>query len=382
MRFILISLFLIFVAACTTPAPKPETDRLSLKPVSFSDLSGWQKDTPQAALVAFRKSCAVLTKKPPTTSLGIAGVASAWHDICGEAQNIPDNEESVRTYFEKNFQPYMVVGSTGENGLFTGYYVPELHGSYQRGGAFQTPLYARPSDIISVDLGVFKTNLKGQHILGKVVGQNLVPYDDRAAITKNSLADRAQVLVWVDDPIDAFFLEVQGSGLVTLEDGNTMTVGYDGINGHGYVAIGRVLADRGDLPRPVTMPAIRQWLETHPEQAQQVMNENPSYVFFKTLPDVNVTGAEGVSLTTERSLAVDPSFIPLGLPIWLDTTDGQGTKLQRLMIAQDTGGAIKGAVRGDVFWGPGPEASIQAGAMQSQGRYYVFLPKAVSPHDN
>jgi membrane-bound lytic murein transglycosylase A len=215
-----------------------------------------------------------------------------------------------------------------------------------------------------------------------VVGQNLVPYDDRAAITKNSLADRAQVLVWVDDPIDAFFLEVQGSGLVTLEDGNTMTVGYDGINGHGYVAIGRVLADRGDLPRPVTMPAIRQWLETHPEQAQQVMNENPSYVFFKTLPDVNVTGAEGVSLTTERSLAVDPSFIPLGLPIWLDTTDGQGTKLQRLMIAQDTGGAIKGAVRGDVFWGPGPEASIQAGAMQSQGRYYVFLPKAVSPHDN
>jgi membrane-bound lytic murein transglycosylase A len=161
-----------------------------------------------------------------------------------------------------------------------------------------------------------------------------------------------------------------------------MTVGYDGANGRAYVAIGRVMAERGDIPRPVTMPAIRAWLTAHPQQAQQIMNENPSYVFFRRLPDTNVVGAEGVALTPQRSMAVDPAFVPLGLPIWLDTTDGQGAPIQRLMIAQDTGGAIKGPVRGDFFWGAGATAAAQAGAMQSRGHYYLLLPKAVSPHDD
>ena len=257
--------------------------------------------------------------------------------------------------------------------------MPELRGSLQRVGAFTTPLYARPVDRIDADLSAFKSDLKGQHIVGKVSGDHFVPYDDRAAIAAGSLDKRAAVIAWVDDPADAFFLEVQGSGLIRMTDGGILPVGYDGANGRAYVAIGRVLADRGDIARPVTMPAIRAWLRAHHDQAQEIMNQNPSYVFFRRLPTKDPLGAEGVALTPGRSMAVDAAFIPLGAPVWLDTVDGQNVKLQRLMIAQDTGGAIKGPVRGDFFWGAGDSAATQAGTMQSRGRYFVLLPKAVTP---
>jgi len=222
--------------------------------------------------------------------------------------------------------------------------------------------------------------LSKQSIVGKVDGSKLVPVDDRATIAKGSLSGRAQVLVWLDDPIGAFFLEVQGSGRVRLTDGSILPVGYDGANGRAYVAIGKALADRGDLQRPVTMPAIRSWLSAHPAQTQQAMNINPSYVFFRRLPNDNVLGAQGVALTPTRSLAVDPAYVPLGVPVWLDSVDSRGATLRRLLIAQDTGGAIKGAVRGDFFWGAGDEAATQAGAMQSRGRYFLLLPKSVTPH--
>jgi membrane-bound lytic murein transglycosylase A len=208
-----------------------------------------------------------------------------------------------------------------------------------------------------------------------------VPYDDRAAIAQGSLAGRAKILAWADDPVSAFFLEVQGSGLIRLTNGDLMPVGYDGSNGRAYVAIGRVLADQGELPRPVTMSAIHTWLAAHPVEEQEILNMNPSYVFFRKLPNKNAVGAEGVALTPLRSLAVDPAYLPLGAPVWLDTTDGQGVVLQRLMIAQDTGGAIKGPVRGDFYWGTGDAAAAEAGAMQSRGRYYVLLPKSMTPHD-
>lgn len=294
------------------------------------------------------------------------------------ARITPSN--SARAFFEAQFIPYAVKGSSGDQGLFTGYYLPELTGSLTRESVSQTPLYKRPADLVSADLGLFKPELKGQKIAGKVINNKFIPYDDRAVIAKNGLFARAEPLAWIDEPTDAFFLEIQGSGRVKLRDGTFLYVGYDGANGRPYAAIGRLLADKGEIERPVTMPAIRDKLAREPWRAQEIMNWNSSYVFFRALPNQSVLGAQGVALTPARSLAVDTRFLPLGAPVWIDTQDSKGVALRRLMVAQDTGGAIKGAVRGDFFWGAGQEAADQAGSMQSRGCYYVLLPKAVSPN--
>ncbi len=376
MRIFLPLLLIFLLSACAEPR---ETDRLTLAPVSFSDLQGWRQDGPLPALQAFQKSCKALLAKQPSASMGIGGKADDWRKPCAEATNTLPTNAAARAFFEYWFCPYATSGREGDTGLFTGYYMPEVRGSIMRDAAFQTPLYKRPKDRIEANLALFKPDLNGK-IIGKVQGNALVPYDVRAEIAQGSLHGRAEPLVWIDDPTSAFFLEIQGSGFVRLKDGKRFAVGYDSANGRDYTAIGRVLADRGEIQRPVTMPSIRAWLAANPTRAQEVMNENASYVFFRLLPNDEAVGAQGVALTLMRSLAVDPKFLPLGAPVWLDTTDGQGASLQRLMIAQDTGGAIKGPVRGDVFWGEGDVAALQAGAMQSKGRAFVLLPKTVLPH--
>ncbi len=234
-----------------------------------------------------------------------------------------------------------------------------LEGSRQKTARYSVPLYEKPSDLVVSNGATYRKQ-----------GRELTPYDDRSQIVAGSLAHRAKVLVWVSDPIDAFFLGIQGSGRVRLTGGQEMRVGYAAQNGRGYVAIGKVLADRGDIERPVTMEKIRLWLAAHPAQAQQVMNENPSYVFFRELKGEGPLGAQGVALTPMRSLAVDTSYIPLGIPLWLQTSSQA-----RLVVAQDKGGAIKGGVRGDLFWGHGPAAEQGAGEMQDSGTYFLLMPK-------
>jgi membrane-bound lytic murein transglycosylase A len=209
----------------------------------------------------------------------------------------------------------------------------------------------------------------------------LKPYETRQEIDAGRLSGRDLELLWVDDPLDAFFLHIQGSGRVRLADGETVRVGYAGQNGQPYVAIGRLLAERGALRRDeVSLQSIRDWLAAHPAEAAEVLAANPSYVFFRLLEGDGPIGAHGVALTPGRSLAVDPSFVPLGVPVWLDTTDplDERRPLRRLMMAQDTGGAIRGAIRGDVFWGAGEEAKARAGRMRSRGRYYLLLPRAAA----
>lgn len=364
------ALTVILLASCATEAEKPPvTDAAKkLTPVSFSALASWSGDDQLPALKAFRKSCPALTA-------GQTPRAVLWRPACNEATKTADQPLAARAFFETWFTPHAVSAGVNADGLFTGYYVPELRGARHRGGAYQTPLYAKPDDLSRIDLGLFRDDLKGKHIVGKVQGRSFVPYDERAAVARGALEHRARPLVWIDDPVGAFFLEIQGSGVVKLAEGGQMTVGYDAANGRPYVPLGRVLADDGEIQKPVTMQKIRAWLDHHPARAQQAMNANPSYVFFRELPDHNVLGAQGIALTSGRSLAVDPSVVPLGAPVWLDTTDAAGAPLRRLMVAQDTGGAIKGIVRGDVFWGAGPMAEAQAGAMQSRGRYYILLPK-------
>lgn len=337
--------------------------------MAFDDLPGWQQDHVLQSIPALSRSCAALRTK------------ENWKALCNAlATRAPQNDEQARTFFENWFQPYAVAGENGNQGLFTGYYEAELQGNLEKAGVYHVPLYARPDDLVSVDLGQFKSELKGQHITGKAIrgknGLELEPYDVRAQIEDGSLAGRAQPLAWVTDPVDAFFLAIQGSGRVHLQNDTVLRVGYDATNSRAYVAVGKILADKDEIERPVTMQSIRAWMKTHPAKAKEVMDLNPSYVFFKILKGDGPLGAEGVALTPGRSLAVDPAFISLGSPVWLDTSDGKGNSLQRLVIAQDTGGAIKGAVRGDVFWGYGAEAETQAGAMQSKGRYFVFLPRA------
>lgn len=365
MRYIVL-LLAITVTSCAV-VPESGKERVTFVPVSFSELPGWQSDSLNDTHDAFLRSCAAISSKP------------GWKSVCVAAKKSSAGS-AARKFFETNFTAYAVIGRNGDKGLFTGYYLPELHGSLRREGPYQTPLYERPADLVTADLGLFKSDLKGQKISGKVEKGKFIPYDKRKDIAIGSLAPRAKPLVWIDDPIDAFFLEVQGSGRVRLTNGTLLPVGYDGANGRPYTSIGRELADKGELERPVTMASIRAWLARHPEKAQEILNLNESYVFFRPLPSTDVPGAQGVALTPLRSLAVDPHFLPLGTPVWLDTTDGKGAPFQRLMIAQDTGGAIKGAVRGDVYWGAGKEAAHQAGSMQSQGRAFALFPKTINPN--
>lgn len=385
---------MLALAACQVRPPPPE--RLTLTPANFADLPGWSADTPAPALQALDRSCRKIAQLRDDVVIkpeGIGGTARDWREPCAAAAATPaDNEAAARLFFERWFVPYLAGNNGDPNGLFTGYFEPELKGSLTRGGRYVVPLYGRPADLVTVDLGLFREDWRGTSIAGRVHDGTLRPYPTRAEIEAGALKsihrrDGAPLeLVWVDDAIDAFFLQIQGSGLVDLDDGRVMRVGYAASNGRPYVAIGRELIQLGALqPGQVTMPAIRAWLIAHPAEAASVMDKDPSFVFFRPLPppasaDDGPPGAEGVPLTPGRSLAVDRRFLPLGVPVWLDAEDplAKDKRLQRLFIAQDTGGAIRGPVRGDVFWGHGADAALRAGQMRSSGRYWIFLPRAVA----
>jgi membrane-bound lytic murein transglycosylase A len=384
----------LMLAACgTEPEAPPSEPLLRLEPVTFDAIDGWPQDDPSAALVAFRRSCAQLATRPDAAPMAadpamapLAGTLQAWRGACAAAAD-PASPDQARAFFEDWFQPYLVTDREAASGLFTGYYEPLLHGSRRFGEPYTVPLYRAPDDLIRVDLGRFKPELAGQAITGRVEDGEFVPYYARAEIDAGALAGRGLELVWVDDQVAKFFLQIQGSGQIQLDDGASIRVGYGGQNGHRYYAIGRELVARGAMTLDeVSLQSIRDWLIAHPEQAAAVMARNDSYVFFDERtelgPGDGPLGAQGVPLTAGRSLAVDPRYIPLGAPVWLETTapwpEGDGP-LRRLLVAQDTGGAIKGPVRGDVFWGTGARAEAIAGRMRSEGRYIVLLPKAAIP---
>jgi membrane-bound lytic murein transglycosylase A len=391
---LLAALLAITLAGCGAEREAPPSEpALQLRPVSFDTLAGWHQDDPSAALDAFRRSCGRLAGQPDGKTMAkdpamaqAAGTLGAWRGACDAAQ-VPASPDQVRAFFEDWFQPYLVTDRGQPSGLFTGYYEPLLHGSRRFGGAYRVPVYRAPDDLIRIDLGRFKPDLAGQSIAGRVDGQQLVPYYARAEIDDGALAGRGLELVWVDDPIATFFLQIQGSGQIQLDDGARIRVGYAGQNGHQYRAIGRDLVAQGAMPlADVSLQSIRDWLIAHPDQAGEIMARNGSYVFFRERPELDPEdgpiGAQGVPLTAGRSLAVDPHYIPLGAPVWLETTapwpEGPGP-LRRMMVAQDSGGAIDGPVRGDVFWGTGERAEAVAGRMRSEGRYVVLLPRAAIP---
>ena len=362
---------------------------MTLTPVGFDRLPGWAADHPAEALPAFLAGCIVLARNPEQNLGGDGEAASRggtpaqWREACAAARALPPGDAAARGFFEAWFQPWAITDNGNANGLFTGYYEPEARGARSPGGSYRTPLLGPPTDMVEVQLGSFSPDMKGKTVVGRIERGRLVPYWDRAAIEGGALDRQRLGILWLADPIDAFVLQIQGSGRIRLADGRIVRVNYAGQNGRPYVPIGRVLAERGEIPlEQVSLQSIRAWLNAHPGQAAEVMNQNPSFVFFREVigarPDDGPPGALGAPLMPGRSVAVDRSFLPLGAPIWLDTTDPlTGARLQRLMMAQDIGGAIKGPVRADVFWGWGSEAEEKAGKMRQPGTHYILLPRVV-----
>ncbi len=365
------------------PKPAPDTAAIRLIPAGFGALNGWAGDDHRAALGALARSCARISRQPASRPVGpeaLFGRMADWAPACA-ALPAAAGRGAARRYFEANFRVFRLEGADGPRGLITGYYEPELRGSWRRGGKYQYPLYKKPGDLVSVDLGRFSGEWKGRHIAGRVRGSRLEPYDERRRINDGSLAGRGLELLWLDDPVDAFFLHIQGSGRVRMTDGALARVGFAGRNGHGYTAIGRVLVREGELPADgVSMQSIRRWLAANPSRARGVMDANRSYIFFRLIDGEGPIGAQGVALTPGRSLAVDRGKLPLGAPVWLETRDPleRSRPIRRLMITQDTGGAIRGAVRGDFFWGAGARAEAAAGEMQEPGTFHILLPRTLA----
>ena len=359
----LVVLGLLLLSACSTRSPGIGD------PVDFSDLQSWDTDNHSQVWQGFIRGCEKLK-------------AVQWQEVCELAQSSgPLNDAGARAFFETHFEVRPVYAEGGETeGLITGYYEPLLKGSWDRSEEYPYPLYGVPGDLLVVDLGSIYPQLQGMRLRGKLDGNRVVPYYNRAQLDDDPQLLQGAEILWVDSLVDVFFLHVQGSGLVQVNDGSIRSVGYAEQNGHPYQSIGRVLVEMGELElEEVTLFTIKDWLQSNPDRLNEVLAKNPSYIFFE-LRDAEADGPVGslnVILTPQRSIAVDRDVIPLGAPVWLQTTlpDEQESPLNQLMLAQDTGGAIKGHVRADVFWGRGDEAERLAGLMKQQGRLFVLLPR-------
>jgi membrane-bound lytic murein transglycosylase A len=361
--------------AATTPAPTPLPEtRGRLKPGAWQDLPDWRREPVKPALEAFLRSCGVLEKADP------------WKPACAGARALPASagEAEVAAYFESAFDPHQVLNpDDSPTGMVTGYYEPLLRGSRSRSARYRYPLYAPPQDMLTIDLGSLHPDLRNRRLRGRIDGNRVVPYLARGDIEREPSPLRGLEIAWAEDPVEVFFLHIQGSGQVELESGERLRVGYADQNGHPFKSLGRLLIDRGELAADkASMQGIKDWARRNPAKTQEFLNANPSYVFFRELPRhlPGPLGALGVPLTPERSVAVDPRVVPLGAPVYLSTTWPNAVDpLQRLMVAQDTGGAITGAVRVDFFWGFGDAAGALAGRMRQGGRMWVLLPKGHTP---
>ena len=428
----LIAAALVFGGAMPGLAPQPDDDdygpaEFAFRIASFDELSGWREDHQAEALDAFLISCARMEKQPdeapanPVEALGpraldglsaksVAGTVGDWRAACAAAADAMKplyadafaRDAAARTVLEAHFRPLKIfavrppkpAGPARNNpplsetaGRFTGYYEPVYEASRAPTAEHAAPVLARPDDLVMVDLGRFREALAGQRIAGNVENGSLVPYPDHKAINDGALGSRGHPLAYVD-PDDLLFLQIQGSGRLRFEDGSEMRVGYDGQNGHPYFAVGKALIESGEVAREeMSMQAIRNWLAAaSPDKARALRETNPSYVFFRPLtvenPGLGPLGSEGVQLTPGRSLAVDRRFHPMGAPVWVEIEGPEGDEdeppLRQLFIAQDSGGAISGPVRGDIFFGAGDEAGDEAGAFNVMGEMYVLTPAPVA----
>jgi len=354
---------------CPAVPPKPAAEAARFEEVAFSAVPGWTDGSMETSLRAFVAGCA-----RPT-------VARAMGGACAAARSVAPGQE--RQFFESAFRPWRISAADGEaSGLVTGYYEPLIDGSRTRTAKFRHPVFGVPDDLVVVDLASLHPDLAHQRLRGRLEGRRLVPYWSRAEIESRGESLGARVLAWVADPVELFFLQIQGTGQVKLADGGRLRLGYADQNGHPYRSLGRHLVDRGELKlEQASMQGIKAWAAANPGRMQEALNQNPSYVFFREADAAGgPAGALGVPLTAGHSIAIDPRHVPLGAPVFLDTTWPLSPKpLQRLVVAQDTGGAIRGAVRADFFWGTGDEAGALAGRMRQRGAMWLLWPAGEKP---
>jgi membrane-bound lytic murein transglycosylase A len=384
----------VVVDPCPEPEPAldPNTtdskgeDALTLARARFEDLPGWADDRHAEAVPALLASCAKLAALADGDRLGFSaygGHARDWRAACAAAARVPAGDHAAaRALFEAEFTPYAAHGKNGPEGKLSGYYVQPARGSRTRQGKYQTPMMARPADLVSIELSEFVPDGRGRRVWGRLDAAtgSVVPYATRAEIRRRPLADE-HVVVWVDDPVDAIFAEIQGSAKVTLDDGGVMWLAFAGKNGQRFRGVGGILRKLGELQRGEgTMQGTRKWFQAHPERFHEIADMNPAKVFFEVSPRAGAIGRQDVILTPRRSMAVDRAVIALSTPIWVDTrapvsATGGVAPWRRLLVAQDTGGAILGPIRGDIYWGDDAEAAEIAGRMGGPGRMWLLLPR-------
>ncbi len=336
---------------------------------AWNQLPGWQDDKHSEAWPALLNNCRVMPKK-----------SEVWKPICADAATLVNpNDQTAKQFFEKHFAPQQLFAEDGRaTGFFTGYYEPLLHGSFTKDDTYKYPLYRTPEELLIVDLSSLYPELEGKRVRGRVVGNKVIPFYDRAEIDSQEEPLKGQEILWVDNRDDVFFLQIQGSGRVQLPDGQIVGVGYDNQNGHPYVSIGKRLIESGKVERKhMNLFTLKDWLAENDDEAQALLNENPSYVFFnlRENADEGPRGSLNVPLVAERSIAVDRKRISLGSAVWVDTRYPDESPLQKLVFAQDTGGAIRGELRGDFFFGNGEQAEYHAGRMKQDSAFYLLQPK-------
>ena len=362
---------------CDCPKIKTEKEDLAkipdyglLKKSDWSAIeSSFESDNVLLTWTAWLRSCSVLKQK------------DTWKKVCDLADDIKEpSDENIKNYFKKYFNLYSATNMDGsDTGTITGYYQPILKGSKVKTSHYKIPLYTTPKDLITVDLSEVYPELKSKRLRGKLAGNKLIPYLSRAEIDGQGSPLAGNEIVWVEDPVEAFFLEIQGSGIIQFDNGEAMQIGYADQNGYPFKAIGSTLVQKKEITMAeASMEGIKNWARKNITKLREFLNMNASYVFFRKLPNdlPGPIGALGVSIEAERSVAIDPKFIPLGAPIFLSTTQPNASEpLERLMVAQDTGGAIRGGVRADFYWGSGDEAGRKAGSMKQQGKIWTLLPR-------
>jgi membrane-bound lytic murein transglycosylase A len=360
----------VCVACQPCPAPAPARAAAArYEQTEFAAIPGWRDATFVPGVRAFAAGCPRIARIHPLRRACDSVLAAP-----------PADERAARQFIEASFAAWSVMSAEGNaEGMITGYYEPVMPGSRTRTDRFSYPVYGVPEDIVAVELESVHPDLKGLRLRGRLEGRRLVPYWSRAQIESESQAPLpAPVLAWVEDPVELFFLQIQGSGQIELAQGERLRLGYADQNGHPFRSMGRYLIQRGELTlEQASMQGIKAWAAANPRKLREALDSNPSYVFFREVPEADgPIGSLGVPLTAAHSLAVDPRSVPLGAPVFLATTLPLSSQpLQRLMAAQDTGGAIRGAVRADFFWGTGHEAGALAGRMRQQGRMWILWPR-------
>jgi membrane-bound lytic murein transglycosylase A len=370
--------------------PGPAHDALTLTKVAFKDLPGWTDDKHSEAVPSFLKSCAVLAKLADDAPIGFdghGGLAKQWRHACAAAAKLKaGDDKAARTFFETEFVPWQAAGKNGVDGKLTAYCVQEIHASRKKAGKYQTPVLARPKDLAEIRLDDYVADGHGRRIWGRfATGGKVVPYYTRAEIRKGALKDQKLELVYADDPVDVLFAHIEGSAKAIMDDGTTIWLNFDGKNGRAYKGVGKALKDKNELVAPYngTMQGIRKWFVDHPKRFDEIVDLNASYVFFEESKQAGATGSQGVVLTAKRSAAIDRAFIAHSTPIWVDGRAPEAGKTgtvpyRSLLIAQDTGGGILGAVRADIYWGDDKTAEELAGRMGGPGKYWLLLPKGVT----